>query len=97
MAKLPAGKDTEMGKKAGKIGAEKRWKQTEIDFGVVLEANWNKTGEDQFRGHFDATLKYEQKIKQLYSVFSSLKEFSKGVTGGTKGVVKKATYLLVFR
>jgi len=85
---LPPGKDKEMRKKAGKIGAEKRWKQTDIDFGVVLEANWDKIGEDKYGSHFDATLKYEEKIKQLYSVFSSLKEFSKGVTGGTKGVVK---------
>lgn len=88
--KLPLGKDTEMRKKAGKIGAEKRWKQTDVDFGVVLEANWDKTGEDKFSGHFDATLKYEEKIKQLYSVFASLKEFSKGITGETKGVVRKS-------
>ena len=88
--KLPPGKDTEMRKKAGKIGAEKRWKQTEIDFGVVLEANWNKITDDKYDNHFDATLKYEAKIKQLYSVFSSLKEFSKGVTGGTKGIAKKS-------
>jgi outer membrane protein OmpA-like peptidoglycan-associated protein len=88
---LPPGKDTEMRKKAGKIGAEKRWKQTEIDFGVVLEANWNKISDDKYDRHFDLTLKYEEKIKQLYSIFSSLKEFSKGVTGGTKGVAKKST------
>jgi outer membrane protein OmpA-like peptidoglycan-associated protein len=87
---LPPGKDTEMRKKAGKIGAEKRWKQTDIDFGVVFEANWDKIGTDKYKAHYDATLKHEAKIKQLYSVFSSLKEFSKGVTGGTKGVVKKS-------
>nr|WP_294931378.1 hypothetical protein [uncultured Flavobacterium sp.] len=89
-AKLPPGKDTEMRKKAGKIGAEKRLKQTEIDFGVVLEANWNKITDDKYDNHFDATFKHEAKIKQLYSVFSSLKEFSKGVTGGTAGVAKKS-------
>jgi outer membrane protein OmpA-like peptidoglycan-associated protein len=87
---LPPGKDTEMRKKAGKIGAEKRWKQTDIDFGVVLEANWDKIDDDKYDHHFDVTLKYEAKIKQLYSVFSSLKEFSKGVTGSTKGIAKKS-------
>lgn len=88
--KLPPGKDTEMRKKAGKIGAEKRWKQTDIDFGVVLEANWNKIDDDKYEQNFDATLKYEEKIKQLYSVFSSLKEFSKYITADTAGVAKKS-------
>ena len=89
--KLPPGKVTEMRKKAGKIGAEKSSKQTDIDFGVVLEAHWDKIGDDKYDHNFDLTLKYEKKIKQLYSVFSSLKEFSKGVTGGTAGVAKKST------
>lgn len=87
---LSPAKHKEMQSKAGKIGAEKRWKQTEIDFGVVLEANWNKITDDKYGSHFDATFKHEAKIKQLYSVFSSLKEFSKGVTGGTKGIAKKS-------
>jgi outer membrane protein OmpA-like peptidoglycan-associated protein len=87
---LPPGKDKEMKSKAGKIGTEKRWKQTEVDFGVILEANWDKIDAEKYKGHYDGTLKYEAKIKQLYSVFSSLKEFSKGVTGGTKGIVKKS-------
>lgn len=87
--KLPPGRDTEMKKRAGKIGAEKRWKQTEIDFGVALDANWDKKSKDEYGSHFDATAKYEAKIKQFYSVFSSLKEFSKTVTGETKGAVTK--------
>lgn len=87
--KLSPAKHKEMQSKAGKIGAEKRWKQTEIDFGVALEANWNKIGDDKYDQHFDATLKYEEKIKQFYSVFASLKEFSKGVTEKTKGTVTK--------
>ncbi|MET3021001.1 OmpA family protein [Flavobacterium hydatis] len=82
-------KHKEMQSKAGKIGAEKRWKQTEIDFGVILEANWDKVGSDKYNGHFDGTLKYEKKIKQFYSVFSSLKEFSKGVTDKVGGKVRK--------
>lgn len=87
--KLSPAKHKEMQSKAGKIGAEKRWKQTDIDFGVALEANWNKIGDDKYDQHFDATLKYEEKIKQFYSVFASLKEFSKAITGETKGAVSK--------
>lgn len=86
--KLPPSKHKEMQSKAGKIGAEKRWKQTEIDFGVVLEANWDKIDAEKYDKHFDATLKYEEKIKQFYSVFASLKEFSKGVTDTTKGKIR---------
>jgi outer membrane protein OmpA-like peptidoglycan-associated protein len=87
---LPPGKDKEMKSKAGKIGAEKRWKQTEVDFGVILEANWDKIDAEKYKGHYDGTLKYEAKIKQFYSVFASLKEFSKGVTEETKGTVSKS-------
>ena len=87
--KLSPEKHKEMQSKAGKIGAEKRWKQTEIDFGVALDAKWDKIEADKYKGHYDATLKYEKKIKQFYSVFASLKEFSKGVTEKTKGTVTK--------
>jgi hypothetical protein len=86
---LSPAKHKEMQSKAGKLGAEKRWKQTEIDFGVTLEANWDKISGDKYKGHVDATLKYEEKIKKFYKVFASLKEFSKGVTGETKGAVSK--------
>jgi outer membrane protein OmpA-like peptidoglycan-associated protein len=86
---LSPAKHKEMQSKAGKIGAEKRWKQTEIDFGVILDANWNKISDDKYDNHFDATLKYEKKIKQFYSVFASLKEFSKSITEQTKGTASK--------
>jgi outer membrane protein OmpA-like peptidoglycan-associated protein len=87
--KLPPGKHKEMQSKAGKIGAEKRWKQTEIEFGFMLEADWDKNGEGKYGEHFDASGKYEKKIKQLYSLFSALKEFSKTITDHTKGKVSK--------
>jgi outer membrane protein OmpA-like peptidoglycan-associated protein len=77
-----------MQKQAGRIGAEKRWEYTKIDFGVVLEANWNKSGAT-YGGHYDATLKYSEKIKWLFNVFASLKELSKAITDTTKGTVKK--------
>lgn len=89
---LPPGKHQEMLSKAGKLGAEKRHKQTEMDFGVTLEAYWDRTAVDKYVGHFDATFKYEDKIKWMYKVFSSLKEFSSGVTDQTKGKIRKNSY-----
>ncbi|MCQ9642026.1 OmpA family protein [Chryseobacterium sp. WG14] len=89
---LSAARHKEMQEKAGKIGAEKRWKQTEVDFGVTMEANWDRTAADKYNGHADATLKFEDKIKWMYKVFSSLKEFSKGVTDQTKGKIRKKSF-----
>ena len=82
-------KHKEMQSKAGKIGSEKRWKQTEIDFGVAIDAKWDKIEGDKYNGHYDATKKYEKKIKQFYSVFATLKEFSKSITEQTKGTASK--------
>lgn len=86
--KLSPDQDREMKSKAGKIGAEKRWKQTEIDFGVLLQADWNKAGENYGR-NFDATFQHEAKIKQLYNIFGTLKDFAKGVTDTTKGTITR--------
>lgn len=86
--KLSPAKHKEMQAKAGKLGAEARWKQVDVDFGVVLEANWNKSG-DTYGGHADVTLKYESKIKSVYSMFASFKKFASAVTDTTKGKVSK--------
>lgn len=85
--KLKADKLGEMRKAAGKIGSEKRYKQTDIDFGVILEGQWNKINKDTYEEKWDATLKYESKIKKFYNLFSSLKDISKGITSQTKGKV----------
>ncbi|MGG7469211.1 OmpA family protein [Chryseobacterium arthrosphaerae] len=89
---LPPAKHKEMQSKAGKIGNEKSKQYTAVDFGVTLEANWDRTAEDKYNGHFDATLKFEDKIKWMYKVFSSLKEFSTGVTDQTKGKIRKRSF-----
>lgn len=78
----------EMQAKAGKIGAEERWKQAEVDFGVTMEANWNKKG-DVYGGHVDGTLNFKAKIKKMYEIFAALKQFTKAVTSVTKGKVSK--------
>ncbi len=75
---------------AGKIGAEKRWKQTDIDFGVVLAAKWDKNlSTSNYGSNLDVTLKWEDKIKQFYKIFSQLKEASKIIAGKTKSTATK--------
>jgi len=86
--KLSPAKHKEMQVKAGKLGAEGRWKQVEVDFGVMLEANWNKSG-DSYAGNADITMKFEDKIKAVYSIFASFKKFAKAVTDTTKGKLTK--------
>jgi hypothetical protein len=85
-SKLSPDQHKAMQKMAGKIGAEKSHKQTDIDFGVVMEVNWDKAG-DKYGSKLDVTLKHEAKIKQLYKVFSSLKDFAKVIGDTTKGKV----------
>lgn len=82
--KLGFAKHKEMQSKAGKLGAEKRWQQTDIDFGVILEAQWNKRSKDDYKDKTELTLKIEARIKTLYEIFSQIKEASKLISGGTK-------------
>ena len=78
----------EMQKKAGKIGAEKRWKQKDASFGFELVAQWNKLSKDSFKEKESFKVKYETKFKKLYDLFSSIGNMSKGVTNKTKGTVR---------
>ncbi len=87
--KLGHAKHEEMRKKSGKIGAEKRFEQTDIDFGVVLQAQWNKISDNKYQDKEELTLKFQAKIKQLYSVFAKLKEASKIISGKTKAKAVK--------
>ncbi|MCX2433391.1 OmpA family protein [Pedobacter sp. GR22-10] len=75
--------------KAGKIGAERRWKQKDATFNFGLKAQWDKSG--TVYGE-DAELKaeYEGKFKKLYNIFSSIGSIADGITSVTKGAVKKA-------
>jgi len=86
---LGFGGEKNLNVRAGKMGAEKRWKYTDIDFGAVLEAKWNKTGKDSFARQEKLTLKFDKKIKSLYKIFAWLKETSKIITSGTKGSIAK--------
>ncbi|MDI9308569.1 MAG: OmpA family protein [Limnohabitans sp.] len=72
----------EFQKKSGKIGAEKRWKQKEASINFSLKAKWNN---DEIIK--ELKLKYEDKFKKLYDVFSSIGNLSEGITSKTKGKV----------
>lgn len=86
--KLSPDQHKKMREQAGRIGLEKANQNVKVEFGVVLEANWNKEGA-KYGGHNEFTAKYDEKIKWLYQVFASLKEISKAITDTTKGKVKK--------
>lgn len=77
-------------KSAGKIGAERRWKQKDASFGFKLESEWNKLASGNYQDKEDLSLAYEGKFKKLYDIFSSLNDISDGITSKTKGTVRKA-------
>lgn len=67
-------------KKAGKMGAERRWKQKDASFGFSLKAKWNKDKREN-----ELKYEYETKIKKLYDVFASIGAIADGITNKTKG------------
>ncbi|CAD0002944.1 OmpA family protein [Flavobacterium chungangense] len=73
----------ELQSKAGKIGAERRWKQKEASIGFSLVAKWNNDKRNEELKH-----KYDTKFKKLYDVFNSLGALSDGITNKTKGAVR---------
>ncbi len=73
--------------KAGKIGAENRWKQKDASFGFGLLAQWNKSGEN-YGSKLELKTSYEGKFKKLYDIFSSMGDLAKSITAETKGAVK---------
>lgn len=75
-------------KKAGKIGAERRWEQKNTSFGFSLLAKWDKVG-STYKREKELKAEYESKFKKLYDIFSSLNSLADGVTSKTKGVIKK--------
>jgi outer membrane protein OmpA-like peptidoglycan-associated protein len=74
--------------KAGKIGAERRWKQKEASFGFSLKANWNKISKDKYAREKEFKASFEKKFKKLYDVFSSVGAMADGITNKTKGNVR---------
>ena len=87
--KLHESKHAELRKKALKLANEEKGEYTEVDFGVSLEANFDKDENGKYQKTPDLTFKYSEKIKSLFSVISSVKKISKGITTTTKGKLSK--------
>ncbi|WP_159779957.1 OmpA family protein [Flavobacterium sp. 9AF] len=84
----PETKVKEFQKKAGKIGAEKRWEQKDASFGFSLKGEWDKNDNGTFIRNKEFKAEYETKFKKLYSLFSSLGAISEGITSKTKGQIR---------
>ncbi|WP_282057199.1 OmpA family protein [Maribacter luteus] len=78
----------EMQSKAGKIGAEKRWKQKDASIGFSLDAEWNKMSANNYQTKTSLKAQYESKFKKLYDIFGGLGDISKAITSKTKGNVR---------
>lgn len=73
----------ELQKKAGKMGAEKRWKQKEASLGFSLKAKWNNDKQEK-----ELKYEYETKFKKIYDTFASIGAMSDGITNQAKGKVR---------
>ncbi|QYS87037.1 hypothetical protein JJC03_03445 [Flavobacterium oreochromis] len=69
--------------KAGKIGAERRWKQKDVSFGFSIEAKWNENKQKA-----ELKKEYETKFKKLYDIFASVGNMADGITNVTKGTFR---------
>ncbi|WP_427873954.1 OmpA family protein [Flavobacterium sp. MMS24-S5] len=83
--KLHESKHAELREKALKLANEEKGKYTEVDCGFSLEANFDKDENGKYQKTPDLTFKYTDKIKSLFSVISSIKKVSQGITTTTKG------------
>lgn len=84
----PESKVKELQKKAGKIGAEKRWQQKDASFGFSLKGEWDKGDSGSFNRSKEFKAEYEAKFKKLYGIFSSIGALSEGITSKTKGQIR---------
>jgi outer membrane protein OmpA-like peptidoglycan-associated protein len=84
----PENKIKELQKKAGKIGAERRWEQKDASFGFSLKGEWDKSDSGTFTRSKEFKSEYETKFKKLYSLFSSVGAMSDGITNKTKGQIR---------
>ncbi|CAM4074580.1 OmpA family protein [Pedobacter westerhofensis] len=81
----------ELRKSAAKLGMAHYNQTTEIDFGVKLSSSWNKDG-DNYTKKEEYTKKFSKEIKALYSVISSVKEATRGLTAGTGGAPREKKF-----
>lgn len=76
----------ELQKRAGKMGAEKRWKQKDTSLGFSLKAKWNDDKQEK-----ELKYEYEAKFKKIYDLFSSIGALSDGITNKTKGTMRSVS------
>lgn len=84
----PSNKIKELQQKAGKLGAERRWKQKEASFGFSLKGDWDMNDSGQYNRSKEFKAEYETKFKKMYDLFSSLGAMSDGITNKTKGQIR---------
>lgn len=84
----PDNKIKELQKKAGKIGAERRWKQKDASYGFSLKADWDMNDSGKYNRNKEFKAEYETKFKKMYDLFSSLGAMSDGITNKTKGQIR---------
>lgn len=75
-------------KKAGKIGAERRWEQKDASWSINLKGEWNKAASGNFERNKEFNAEFETKLKKLYDAFSSFGAIVDGITSKTKGNVR---------
>ncbi|QJD96557.1 OmpA family protein [Mucilaginibacter robiniae] len=71
-------------KKAGKIGAERRWEQKEASWKMSLQSEWNKGQKKKLY----QTKDYDIKLKKLYDLFASMGNMADAITNRTKGFIR---------
>jgi len=84
---LSASDHKAMQSKAGKLGAERRWKQKDATFGFSLKSEWNKAG-GAYGSSDEFTKEHEGRFKKLFTMFSAFGDLADGIMAGTKGTVR---------
>ncbi len=88
----PAPKIKELQRKAGKVGAERRWKQKDASFGFSLKSKWDGTKSGTYQRSKELKAEYESKFKKLYDLFASIGAMSDGITNKTKGQIRNVGF-----
>jgi len=71
-------------KKAGKIGAERRWQQKDASWKLSLKAEWDKASKKKEYSTQDVSFKF----KKFYDLFASMGNLADGITSKTKGFIR---------
>ena len=75
-------------KKAGKLGAERRWEQKEASWKMSLKCEWNKAGQKKQYETKDISFKF----KKFYDLFASIGNMADAITNKTKGFIRNVGF-----